>query len=149
MKENYHAIGLMSGTSLDGLDVVEVIFNYSIENQWSFRILNAKTFSYENTLKQQLSNSKKISGQDLMLLSNQLGSFFGKAINTFIKEKNTIKSEIDFIAIKSISDLIVFFSLIKVLIAFPKKLPNWLLNNIKSCPDIFFELLNCCLSVFS
>lgn len=98
MKENYHAIGLMSGTSLDGLDVVEVIFNYSIENQWSFRILNAKTFSYENTLKQQLSNSKKISGQDLMLLSNQLGSFFGKAINTFIKEKNTIKSEIDFIA---------------------------------------------------
>jgi anhydro-N-acetylmuramic acid kinase len=98
MKENYHAIGLMSGTSLDGLDVVEVIFNYSIENQWSFRILNAKTFSYENTLKQQLSNSKKLSGQNLMLLSNQLGSFFGEAINTFIKEKNIIKSEIDFIA---------------------------------------------------
>ncbi len=98
MKENYHAIGLMSGTSLDGLDVVEVIFNYSIENQWSFRILNAKTFSYEKTLNQHLSNSKKLSGQDLMLLSNQLGSFFGKSINNFIKEKNIIKSEIDFIA---------------------------------------------------
>ena len=98
MKENYHAIGLMSGTSLDGLDVVEVIFNYSIENQWDFTILNAKTFPYENLLKQQLSNSKNLSGQDLMLLSNQLGSFFGEAINTFIKEKNIIKSEIDFIA---------------------------------------------------
>ncbi len=98
MKENYHAIGLMSGTSLDGLDVVEVTFNYSTENQWGFTVLNAKTFPYENLLKQQLSNSKQLSGQELMLLSNRLGEFFGVAINTFIKEKNIINSEIDFIA---------------------------------------------------
>ena len=52
MKENYHAIGLMSGTSLDGLDMVEVTFNYSSENQWDFTILNAKTLAYENKLKE-------------------------------------------------------------------------------------------------
>lgn len=98
MKENYHAIGLMSGTSLDGLDMVEVTFNYSTENQWDFTVLNAKTLAYENELKEQLIYSKQLSGQELMLLNNQLGEFFGVAINDFIKENKLPKTAIDFIA---------------------------------------------------
>jgi len=98
MKENYHAIGLMSGTSLDGLDMVEVTFNYSTENQWSFTALNTKTLTYKNELKEQLIQSKQLSGQELMLLNNRLGEFFGIAINDFIKENKIPKTAIDFIA---------------------------------------------------
>ena len=98
MKENYHAIGLMSGTSLDGLDMVEVTFNYSSENQWDFTILNTKTLAYKSELKEQLIQSKQLSGEELMLLNNQLGNFFGIAINDFIIEKKIPKTAIDFIA---------------------------------------------------
>ncbi|MDT8413536.1 MAG: anhydro-N-acetylmuramic acid kinase [Vicingaceae bacterium] len=98
MKENYHAIGLMSGTSLDGLDMVEVTLNYSTENQWSFTVLNAKTLAYENELKEQLIHSKQLSGQELMLLNNRLGDFFGQAVNAFILENKLDKTTIDFIA---------------------------------------------------
>ncbi|KJS07167.1 MAG: hypothetical protein VR77_01995 [Flavobacteriales bacterium BRH_c54] len=98
MKENYHAIGLMSGTSLDGLDMVEVTFNYSTENQWDFTILNTKTLAYKSELKEQLIQSKQLSGEELMLLNNRLGSFFSIAINDFIIEKKIPKTAIDFIA---------------------------------------------------
>lgn len=98
MKENYNAIGLMSGTSLDGLDIVYVSFFYSVENQWSFKIKFAKTVSYPSKLKEKLANSKQLSGLDLMLLNNQLALFFGKCVTDFIAKNNIKKSSIDFIA---------------------------------------------------
>ncbi|PKP46566.1 MAG: anhydro-N-acetylmuramic acid kinase [Bacteroidetes bacterium HGW-Bacteroidetes-12] len=98
MKENYNVIGLMSGTSLDGLDIVYATFFYSIENQWSFEIKAAKTVAYSLALKKQLANSKQLSGLDLMLLNNQLGAFFGEEVNQFITENNIQKSRIDFVA---------------------------------------------------
>lgn len=98
MKENYNAIGLMSGTSLDGLDIVYVSFHYSIENQWVFEIKAVKTVAYSAVLEKQLANSKQLSGLDLMLLNNQLGAFFGKEVNDFITENAITKSNIDFVS---------------------------------------------------
>ena len=48
MKE-YNVIGLMSGTSVDGLDLVYVRFKY--ENSWSYRIIYSKTYSYSDKWK--------------------------------------------------------------------------------------------------
>ena len=45
MKKNtYHIIGLMSGTSLDGLDICYARYSYT--TKWSFEIINATTVSY-------------------------------------------------------------------------------------------------------
>lgn len=98
MKENYNVIGLMSGTSLDGLDIVFASFVYSSKNQWDFTINAAKTIAYTAALKKKLSNAKQLSGLDLMLLNNQLGSFFGKEVNQFINDNNISKKNIDAIA---------------------------------------------------
>ena len=98
MKENYNVIGLMSGTSLDGMDIVHASFVYSPENQWKFKIHAAKTVAYLSELEIQLANSKKLSGLDLMLLSNHLGQFFGEEVNQFIIENSITKNNIDFVA---------------------------------------------------
>jgi len=98
MKENYNVIGLMSGTSLDGLDMVFATFFYSTDNQWIFEIKAAKTVAYSLALKKQLVNSKQLSGLDLMLLNNKLGDFFGEEVNQFIVENAITKNNIDFVA---------------------------------------------------
>ena len=40
--KNYYVIGLMSGTSIDGVDLVYV--NFSYKSSWSFKIINSKTY---------------------------------------------------------------------------------------------------------
>ena len=43
---DFNVIGVMSGTSLDGVDLVYVNFNY--HNKWNFNIIRAKTYKYED-----------------------------------------------------------------------------------------------------
>jgi anhydro-N-acetylmuramic acid kinase len=51
---DYNVIGVMSGTSLDGLDLVAVRF--SRKKTWSFSITKAKTYSYSPSWKSDLSS---------------------------------------------------------------------------------------------
>ena len=44
MNKEYHIIGLMSGTSLDGLDIVKCTFKK--EENWSFQLENFETIKY-------------------------------------------------------------------------------------------------------
>ena len=41
-KENYNVIGVMSGTSLDGVDLAYIKFNNS--GRWTFEFINPKPF---------------------------------------------------------------------------------------------------------
>ena len=45
--KNYNVIGVMSGTSLDGVDIVYVKFTQN--ESWSFKIINSKTYKYEDS----------------------------------------------------------------------------------------------------
>ena len=42
----FYVIGVMSGTSLDGLDIVYVKFTQ--DESWSFDIIYSKTYKYED-----------------------------------------------------------------------------------------------------
>ena len=57
MKHNndpiYAVIGLMSGTSLDGLDLVYAIFKYQ-NDRWHYDMVHTDCIEYEPSLKQQL-----------------------------------------------------------------------------------------------
>lgn len=78
------AIGVMSGTSLDGLDIAAVEFNRS-ENSWNFRILAAETIKYSEKWEENLGTAHNLPGEKLIELHNEYGQFTGKQINSFMK----------------------------------------------------------------
>ena len=45
MKKNYNVIGVMSGTSLDGVDLAHIFFTNQ-DGKWSFLITETETISY-------------------------------------------------------------------------------------------------------
>lgn len=89
-----YIIGVMSGTSLDGIDLVYVKIN--APEKYSFEILKAKTISYSNDWKSALKEGFHLSGEKLVKLDANYGIYLGKTISTFIKENNIEK--LDFIA---------------------------------------------------
>ena len=92
----YNVIGIMSGTSLDGLDICYA--SYSIDKSWSFELKNVITIELPKALKKSLKYATQLNGLDLSLLNNSLGDFIGQSINDFININKISKSEIDFIA---------------------------------------------------
>ena len=44
--KDYNVIGIMSGTSLDGVDIVYV--NFKLDKYWKYEIINSKTYKYKN-----------------------------------------------------------------------------------------------------
>lgn len=91
----YKVIGLMSGTSLDGLDMV--CCEFLLKNkEWKFRIEASETLRYSSKWYTRLAEAHLLSGEALQLLDNDFGFFIGHACNKFIK-KNTIKG-VQFIA---------------------------------------------------
>ena len=54
-RKAYNAVGVMSGTSLDGIDLCWAEF--SKKEAWSFRILAAETLLYSEDMKARLSTS--------------------------------------------------------------------------------------------
>lgn len=89
-----HIIGLMSGTSLDGIDLVYVKFNIYDYN--SFEILASDTISYSSKWKYDLQNAISFSYQKLAELDVLFGRLLGEKVKNFI-HKNNIE-ELDFIA---------------------------------------------------
>jgi len=101
--ESRLAIGAMSGTSLDGLDLILVEFNWqkqALESTISYRILDSKTEVYDEDLKDSLRNAFLINGSELKKLDHELGCFFGRYIREFIQDLSPELRErkIDFIA---------------------------------------------------
>ena len=92
----YRAIGLMSGSSLDGLDIAHCHF-WQEEHKWQFEIMHVDCIAYDSSLAIQLRNADKTSGKELALLDIQLAEFWATHIQTFIQLHNLTDS-IDFIA---------------------------------------------------
>lgn len=90
---NEICIGLMSGTSLDGLDIIAVIFENKNET-YSFSTLSKKTLPYPKTIRNKLKNATNLSGLELTQLDHQLGKYFGAETLQFIKENNFAPSDI-------------------------------------------------------
>jgi len=88
------AIGVMSGTSLDGIDLVYVSFQN--DDTSDFTIIHAETIPYSTEWKQLLQNAIFSDQQALQKLDVVYGQFLGGILNNFISNYKIIK--IDFIA---------------------------------------------------
>ena len=53
--KTYYSIGVMSGTSLDGVDICYVRFDYN--KNYTFEIIEALTFKYPENWKLKLQNA--------------------------------------------------------------------------------------------
>src|SRR5688572_15667733 len=81
----YKAIGLMSGSSLDGLDIAFAEFNENA-GTWSYTILEAGCYPYPDELKNRLSKATSLSALDYQLLHAEYGHYLGQQVNRFIEE---------------------------------------------------------------
>ncbi|ATA92856.1 anhydro-N-acetylmuramic acid kinase [Capnocytophaga canimorsus] len=84
--KGYKIIGLMSGTSLDGLDIAFCHFKKENE-QWFFDIEAAKSISYDQNMRESLKNAVHLSAEQLLRLHNQYGKWLGEQTQLFISEK--------------------------------------------------------------
>ncbi len=85
----YHVAGLMSGTSLDGLDIAYCRFEYSA-NKWSGKIIKAHTIKYTEVWKNKLSRAASLPALDFMLLHNEYGRYCGQQVKKFLSKNHFI-----------------------------------------------------------
>ena len=95
IKNSYNVIGVMSGTSIDGVDLCYSNFSYENKN-WKFLIRIAETVPYEKSWITKLTNAHGLSDIDLKELDLEYTSYLSKIILHFIY-KNQIDG-IDFIS---------------------------------------------------
>lgn len=96
MEKKFRIIGLMSGTSLDGVDIALCEFTKS--ESWSFKILFAQTFNYNEQWKEILANTEDLSAIDLARNDVFLGQLFGNLTNAFIDYYKIDRNTIDAVA---------------------------------------------------
>jgi len=88
IKNTYTVIGVMSGTSLDGIDLVHVSF-YKGET-WNFKMHHFMTVPYSKRWKEQLQNGIHLNSNDLKSLDVAYTGYLANVISAFI-EKYHIK----------------------------------------------------------
>jgi len=85
--QSFYAIGLMSGTSLDGLDICYSKFIRNDSN-WSFEILKCKTLPYSSVWENNLKNAIYLSSEELLELNSDYGFYLGEKTQEFISKNN-------------------------------------------------------------
>jgi anhydro-N-acetylmuramic acid kinase len=81
----YRAIGVMSGSSLDGLDIAMVEFEEQ-GGKWNYAIKHTACYTYEKDMRNRLRNSTSLNASDYELLHFDYGYYIGEKLNEFIKE---------------------------------------------------------------
>ena len=90
----YTVAGLMSGSSLDGLDIAICQINDEAEN-WSYNILKADTVAYPNEWISRLQQAATGSVEDFIKTDTALGKWMGRQAGAYIKQSGL---PVDFVA---------------------------------------------------
>ena len=82
MIEKHNIIGLMSGSSLDGIDLVDADFWF--DGKWHFEIVAKDNFDYDKTWKHRLSDAFYYDHNQLKDIDYQYGVMLGQTTKRFI-----------------------------------------------------------------
>src|SRR5438876_217743 len=83
----YNVIGLMSGSSLDGLDIAFVQLHESA-GKWSFKIIHAICDKYTDEVMNELRDAHQLNALEYQLLHTSYGHYVGSRVNNFIDKNN-------------------------------------------------------------
>jgi anhydro-N-acetylmuramic acid kinase len=84
--QNQHIIyGLMSGTSLDGVDIAACSFSKR-EDHWRYKILYIKTIPYDNYWRNKLIQAPTLSGEEIICLDREFGGYLGGLVNQVVEQ---------------------------------------------------------------
>jgi anhydro-N-acetylmuramic acid kinase len=89
-KQKYNIIGVMSGTSLDGVDLAHIHFSI-IDGKWHYEILACDTIAYDEVWLNKLKTAVDFSAEKLVQLNKDYTILLGNFIKTFI-DKHHIKN---------------------------------------------------------
>ena len=82
MKKVSEGIGVMSGTSLDGIDLAWCRFEKDDIGKWNYRIEKATNMPYSEAFKTRLANAPYLSALEYVKLNNDVAEVFAEAINS-------------------------------------------------------------------
>jgi anhydro-N-acetylmuramic acid kinase len=86
MIKKTNIIGLMSGSSLDGIDLVDV--DFWDDGKWHFKIVARDNYDYDETWKHSLSDAFYYNDNQLKSIDYQYGKFLGQVTKQFIDKYN-------------------------------------------------------------
>ena len=88
----YKVIGLMSGSSMDGLDIAYVHLqerpasNKQAVKHWDFELIHTACYAYPDSWKQRLAAAPALPALDYQLLHVEYGHYLGEQVVRFIEE---------------------------------------------------------------
>jgi anhydro-N-acetylmuramic acid kinase len=93
-KNEYFAIGVMSGTSLDGLDIALSRY-YLVNGKWKFECIDTCFSEYSPAFKEMLRSSYSTTARELVINDLAFANFVGEKVNKFLNKTDV---KIDLIA---------------------------------------------------
>ena len=92
MTNPINIIGLMSGTSVDGLDICYVSFDNHDPSK--YEIIDCETVNYDNNLKIKLKNIIKLDNNQIKQIDHEFGEFIGLSVLKFINKNKLHKPDL-------------------------------------------------------
>lgn len=83
--DNYKVVGVMSGTSMDGIDLVHCTLTQT-ESQWKYAIQAATTVAYDEKWRLRLSKLRTQSAYNFVRTDRYYGEYIGYCINEFLDQ---------------------------------------------------------------
>lgn len=84
----YKVVGVMSGTSMDGIDLAHCELTQQDNGKWSYNITVAKTYEYNDLWRLRLSKLRNQNALNVYKTDRYFGEYIGELINEFISENN-------------------------------------------------------------